>query len=449
MELLVRPAARPQVMAALEPLGWRYSWLLRGPLRLASSLLLLVGHWRGRAVPRASGCAPPASLLGRLSDALWRTAERDVNGLYEPDPAALFVHLAVQSSRTGDLGTWAHARACRRHLGEPARALMLACEVGAEEATLRALELCDAGSETPPRSPFLDGARPRPSGRRRAAPRKAQVSFSPARRAAEARRVHAAVTNRRRRGQGGARSLRADAGCRSLRGGDRAPPRRRAGNPSSSSSAPAAARSRSLSRNGTRRRSCTAPISLARPFGARVATPSASVSSRCASTRVRCSSRIPPRSRGASTSCSATSPSIRRPRTRRSVRCHAGTIEGTDDDGLGLLRATARDARRFLRPGGVLLLQMFDSQWPTLSPELQALGYDPGPSVPRRSLRHLPLDPPDNAMTMSRLAAGIDRLVDAPRPAHVTSSPTDSSSTPRVAGGHSVAPSRASSSRRS
>jgi release factor glutamine methyltransferase len=55
-----------------------------------------------------------------------------------------------------------------------------------------------------------------------------------------------------------------------------------------------------------------------------------------------------------------------------------GTIQGSGEDGLDLVRQLARDARAFLRPGGLLLLQMFGRQWETLSLELMEIGYRPG-----------------------------------------------------------------------
>jgi release factor glutamine methyltransferase len=53
------------------------------------------------------------------------------------------------------------------------------------------------------------------------------------------------------------------------------------------------------------------------------------------------------------------------------------TIQGEDDDGLGLLRQLARYAPQFLRPGGTMILQMFSSQWPVLSAELTEHGFRP------------------------------------------------------------------------
>jgi methylase of polypeptide subunit release factors len=54
------------------------------------------------------------------------------------------------------------------------------------------------------------------------------------------------------------------------------------------------------------------------------------------------------------------------------------TIQGAGDDGLDLLRQLARDAIPLLRPGGRLLLQMFERQWMTMSEALVQLGYRPG-----------------------------------------------------------------------
>jgi methylase of polypeptide subunit release factors len=55
-----------------------------------------------------------------------------------------------------------------------------------------------------------------------------------------------------------------------------------------------------------------------------------------------------------------------------------GAILGSGGDGLGLVRRLSLDARRFLRPGGRLILQMLDSQWETFASELEAMGYQPG-----------------------------------------------------------------------
>ena len=54
------------------------------------------------------------------------------------------------------------------------------------------------------------------------------------------------------------------------------------------------------------------------------------------------------------------------------------TIEGQGEDGLGLLRELARDARPLLAPRGTLVLQMFGWQWERLIGELEALGYRSG-----------------------------------------------------------------------
>lgn len=55
-----------------------------------------------------------------------------------------------------------------------------------------------------------------------------------------------------------------------------------------------------------------------------------------------------------------------------------GSIEGTGQDGLDLVRALARDSGNVLRRGGRLVLQLGREQWPTFSEELRQLGYTVG-----------------------------------------------------------------------
>jgi release factor glutamine methyltransferase len=70
----------------------------------------------------------------------------------------------------------------------------------------------------------------------------------------------------------------------------------------------------------------------------------------------------------------------------------AGSAIGVGADGLGLVRDLASTARHFLAPGGSLVLQLADFQWPTFRIALAALGYeapelsvrsDPGPVAGR------------------------------------------------------------------
>ena len=58
-----------------------------------------------------------------------------------------------------------------------------------------------------------------------------------------------------------------------------------------------------------------------------------------------------------------------------------GAVVGEGDDGLGLQRRLVRQAPRFLRPGGRLVLQLAVEQWPGFSKELFSLGYRPGEIV--------------------------------------------------------------------
>lgn len=54
-----------------------------------------------------------------------------------------------------------------------------------------------------------------------------------------------------------------------------------------------------------------------------------------------------------------------------------GAVLGEGVDGLGLVRRLAVDARRFLQPGGQLVVQLLEAQWETLAGELEPLGYSP------------------------------------------------------------------------
>jgi methylase of polypeptide subunit release factors len=53
-----------------------------------------------------------------------------------------------------------------------------------------------------------------------------------------------------------------------------------------------------------------------------------------------------------------------------------GTATGPGADGLGLLRALARDARTVLAPGGCLLVAMQAIQGPWIAGYLEELGFD-------------------------------------------------------------------------
>jgi len=53
-----------------------------------------------------------------------------------------------------------------------------------------------------------------------------------------------------------------------------------------------------------------------------------------------------------------------------------GTALGLGTDGLDLQRELASAARDFLVPGGSLVLQLVDFQWPAFTRDLRKLGYD-------------------------------------------------------------------------
>jgi release factor glutamine methyltransferase len=59
------------------------------------------------------------------------------------------------------------------------------------------------------------------------------------------------------------------------------------------------------------------------------------------------------------------------------------TVQGIDPDGLGLVVGLARRATTYLRPGGMLVLQIAGWQWPTLEAELRDIGYTTDEPVAR------------------------------------------------------------------
>jgi release factor glutamine methyltransferase len=61
-----------------------------------------------------------------------------------------------------------------------------------------------------------------------------------------------------------------------------------------------------------------------------------------------------------------------------------GSVFGADDDGLGLVRALAREAVDVLEPGGRLAIQVADEQWDSLACDLAALGFQPQQQPRRR-----------------------------------------------------------------
>jgi release factor glutamine methyltransferase len=65
-----------------------------------------------------------------------------------------------------------------------------------------------------------------------------------------------------------------------------------------------------------------------------------------------------------------------------------GSAIGRGKDGLDLVRELAATARKFLMPGGSLVLQLADFQWVGFDTELVALGYG-GPE-----LQHQAIDAP-------------------------------------------------------
>jgi release factor glutamine methyltransferase len=93
---------------------------------------------------------------------------------------------------------------------------------------------------------------------------------------------------------------------------------------------------------------------------------------------------FPPSLEGRAAVVAGNVPYIPPERARAATHDTPGAILGEGDDGLGLVRQLSLDARRFLQPGGRLIIQLLGSQWETLAGELEALGYRPGAVVGRR-----------------------------------------------------------------
>ena len=88
-----------------------------------------------------------------------------------------------------------------------------------------------------------------------------------------------------------------------------------------------------------------------------------------------------------------------------------GTAIGLGPDGLGLVRELADAARAFLAPGGSLVLQLADFQWPVISEELTRLGY----SAPGLSTRVHP-GPVAGRLVWTRGSGSVDSSADLRSP---------------------------------
>jgi release factor glutamine methyltransferase len=366
--------------AVVEPLGWRYAWVRSGLLRILPALYYwwdggasLTLHW---AVP----VAPlPGWMLRRLERVLWQTARRSSDGTFEPDHAAVLVWLAVQACRPGrHEDDWEAFLACLDRVGVVEQAQAIARRVGVSRGLERALTGA-ADGRRPGRGALFDGPR--------------AVAW----RVALAIQAHARPGRVRRLLAGapalGDQTIR----CRVSGVEVRAEPRVFVPTPDADLFVELSLQALdgrlgpeivevgtgcgaiALSLAATLPASSVHGIELDE-FGVRCARRNAR---RLGLERVRIHrgslvDPLPSSLRGRVDLVIANLPFYPARDYAAIGSVPRMTIEGSEDDGLGLLRQLARDARGFVRPGGALLLQMFAWQWKIFVDELAELGYRAG-----------------------------------------------------------------------
>ena len=384
IQLLVRAADFARARAVLEPLDWRYSWLRGKLLRLLPAATywwdsgpVIEVYWSLPAAP-----LPPAA-LSRLTNLVWQHAERSAVGHLRPDAATRLVHLAVQACRPGrgHEGEWADFLELHPSVGERSRVERAAQAAGVGRALQRAVAAADAGSSIRPGpGPLYDG--PRDLAWRLAA-------------ALQGR----AYPRRLRRLLAGAPAY-GDAAIRCRIAGIelRAGPGVFVPAPEAELFVDAAvARIAALARPtivemGTGCGPIALALARARPDAEVHGAELSSVAVRWAKSNARrlgldrvrfhrgsLLDPLPHRLRGRVDLMIANLPYVPAREDFTIGSLPRATIQGSGDDGLGLVRQLARGARRFLSSGGRLQLQMLAWQWDLLAPELATLGYRPGP----------------------------------------------------------------------
>ena len=385
LKLLVSKRQVPMVRARIEPLGWRYAWLRAGLVRLLPTAYYwwdggadLTVHWGVPAAPL------PGWTMRSLEGELWRTATRSADGFHEPDPAALLVWLAVQACRPGrgHEDDWEHFVACRERIDDIAVAHAIARRAGVERGLARALAAAGAGGERPGRGALFDGVR--------------RVAW----RLALAIQTHAWPGRVRRLLAGapllGDYTIR----CRVAGVEVRAEPGVFVPTPDADHFVASAVEALAGRHDAVIVEAGTGCGAIALSLAARL--PGSTIHGTELDSRGVRSARRNARRLGMGR-VRFHEGSVLEP-VRASLRGQVDliianlpfypardyaaigsvprdTIQGVEDDGLGLLRELARDSVGLLRPGGGLLVQMFDWQWDSFAGELTELGYRPQPPV--------------------------------------------------------------------
>jgi methylase of polypeptide subunit release factors len=381
-QLLIAKADLEAARNVLEPLSWRYSWVRTGLLRL----LPMTYYWwdGGPEVELYWGlpAAPlPAATLGALTRSLWRSATRGPDGFLRPDPATLLVHLAVQSCRPGRAREedWDKFLEMRSLVDDWASVLAVARAAGVSRAVRRAMAAADAGHHRPGPGPIHDGALDVVSRLALAVQARARL-----------RRLKRLLAGTPSFGDTAIRCRVGDVEVLAGPGVFVPSPDAdlfvgEAGERLADRAAP------TIVEVGTGCGAIALALAQARPDAEVHATelsPSAvdwakRNARRLGLERVTfvCGSlldALPGDLRGRVDLIIANLPYFPERDYAAIGSVPRDTIQGGGDDGLDLIRALARDAIPFLRPGGGLLLQMFAWQWEAFGVELTALGYRPG-----------------------------------------------------------------------
>lgn len=378
---MVPPGQAVEAAHVADALDWRYSWVREGLLRLLPKTY----YWwdGGTELNLQWGCpaAPlPASALKVLTHALWDDAALGDDGLLRPHPAALLVHYAVQACRParGHERDWETFLELRDAITDLAPAMEVARRARVSRALERGLEAANTGGSQPGRGRVFDG------------PWRAAWWLASS--------IQARAPRRLGRLLAGMPSL-GDAAIRCRIGGIEVIAGPGVFVPTSDLEIFVEMATDRLDGTpspvvlelGTGCGAIALALAAARPDAEVHATDlsaeairwAKASASRAGLERVRFHTGpllepVPDKILDRVDILVANLPFYPERDFAPIGSVPRDTIQGEGDDGLGLLRQLAREAPRFLRPGGTLLLQMFDWQWPMLAAELATLGYRTG-----------------------------------------------------------------------
>ncbi len=399
IQVLVDRPALPAVLRVAEGLPWQYAWAGNGVLRILSmrSYWFHGGHeleiyWDLPAAPL------PPRWLARLRAALWNDVVARPDTLFDPDPAALLLHRVVQWYRTdGDPAEWRLVTESLDAIEHWGHTEALARATGTSSALARARELWWRRESGP-------------------APRPAGSEMGPVWQSA---RILSRLTRRRRLGRllaGQPRLGDSTLRCRVAgvevwaEAGVFVPTPDATHIAELSLAAIASTERPVVVEAGAGCGAIALAVATHRPDSKVYATELARPALASAERNVRrlgltnvslyggsVLTPLPAALRGTVDLVIANLPFYPAKRAASVGSIPRDTVVGTDDDGLGLVRELAQDARALLHPGGSVLLQMFGYQWDHFAVELTAMGYAPG-----------------DAMRPDPFAIGIARLAEPP-----------------------------------